>query len=89
MLRKTWHIIHEILSLLFIKYVSDRYAGQPYAPIVIPDGASFKDMMALKGKDDIGDRINKKIIATRCSQSSAPWDTGQTIFYPAYAHEMG
>ncbi|MEP7306363.1 MAG: hypothetical protein ABJA98_12670 [Acidobacteriota bacterium] len=30
--------------LLFIKYVSDKYAGQPYAPITIPPGASFKDM---------------------------------------------
>ena len=34
----------------------------PYAPITIPAGASFKDMVALKGKPDIGDQINKKII---------------------------
>ena len=52
-----------VLVLLFIKYVSDKYAGQPYAPITIPEGASFKDMVALKGKTDIGDQINKKIIA--------------------------
>jgi type I restriction enzyme M protein len=52
-----------VLVLLFIKYVSDKYAGQPYAPITIPHGASFKDMVALKGKPDIGDQINKKIIA--------------------------
>ncbi len=32
-------------------------------PITIPPGASFKDMVALKGKPDIGDQINKKIIA--------------------------
>jgi type I restriction enzyme M protein len=51
------------LVLLFIKYVSDKYAGQPFAPITIPKGASFKDMVALKGKSDIGDQINKKIIA--------------------------
>jgi len=51
-----------VLVLLFIKYVSDKYAGQPYAPITIPAGASFKDMVALKGKSDIGDQINKKII---------------------------
>ena len=25
-----------VLVLLFIKYVSDKYAGQPYAPITIP-----------------------------------------------------
>jgi hypothetical protein len=40
-----------VLVLLFIKYVSDKYAGQPYAPITIPKGASFKDMVALKGND--------------------------------------
>jgi type I restriction enzyme M protein len=51
-----------VLVLLFIKYVSDKYAGQPYAPIVIPEGASFKDMVALKGKPDIGDQINKRIV---------------------------
>lgn len=52
-----------VLVMLFIKYVSDKYAGQPYAPIKIPKGASFKDMVALKGKASIGDDINKKIIA--------------------------
>jgi type I restriction enzyme M protein len=52
-----------VLVLLFIKYISDKYAGVPFAPIIIPEGASFKDMVALKGKPDIGDQINKKIIA--------------------------
>jgi type I restriction enzyme M protein len=52
-----------VLVLLFIKYVSDKYAGVPYAPITIPPGSSFKDMVALKGTSDIGDQINKKIIA--------------------------
>lgn len=52
-----------VLSLLFIKYISDKYAGQKYAPINIPAGASFADMVAMKGKTDIGDQINKKIIA--------------------------
>lgn len=52
-----------VLVMLFIKYVSDKYAGQPYAPITIPEGASFADMVALKGKPTIGDDINKKIIA--------------------------
>ena len=51
-----------VLVLLFIKYVSDKYADVPFAPITIPEGASFKDMVALKGKSDIGDQINKKII---------------------------
>jgi len=52
-----------VLVLLFIKYVSDKYANQPYAPITIPPGASFRDMVALKGKPDIGDQINKRIVA--------------------------
>lgn len=52
-----------VLSLLFIKYVSDKYAGVPYAPIKIPVGADFKAMVALKGATDIGDQINKHIIA--------------------------
>ena len=51
-----------VLVLLFVKYISDRYAGQPYSPITIPPGASFADMVALKGKSDIGDQINKKIL---------------------------
>lgn len=51
-----------VLVLLFIKYISDKYAGQPFAPIQIPEGASFADMVALKGKSDIGEQINIKII---------------------------
>jgi type I restriction enzyme M protein len=51
-----------VLVMLFIKYISDRYANQPFAPIRIPAGATFQDMVALKGKDTIGDDINKKII---------------------------
>lgn len=51
-----------VLVLLFIKYISDKYAGQPFAPIQIPEGASFADMVALKGRSDIGDQINKKIV---------------------------
>lgn len=52
-----------VLVMLFVKYISDKWANQPYAPINIPQGASFADMVALKGKVDIGDQINKKILA--------------------------
>ena len=51
-----------VLVLLFIKYISDKYAGEPFAEIQIPEGAGFADMVALKGRSDIGDQINKKII---------------------------
>lgn len=51
-----------VLVMLFIKYISDRYANVPYAPIKIPKGATFQDMVALKGNPNIGDLINKNII---------------------------
>lgn len=47
-----------ILVLLFVKYVSDKYAHDPDAIIEIPEGGSFKDMQALKGNKDIGNQIN-------------------------------
>jgi type I restriction enzyme M protein len=38
-----------VLVMLFIKYVSDKYAGVPFAGVTVPAGASFADMVALKG----------------------------------------
>ncbi|HUX42188.1 MAG TPA: class I SAM-dependent DNA methyltransferase [Rectinemataceae bacterium] len=53
-----------VLFMLFIKYISDKYgnSGDFAPPVTIPRGASFKDMVALKGKSDIGDKINTQII---------------------------
>ena len=51
-----------VLTLLFIKYISDKYQGDPFGTINVPEGASFNDMVRLKGTNDIGDRINKQII---------------------------
>src|ERR1700737_2755286 len=53
-----------VLFMLFIKYVSDKYANYDgfEPPIVIPKGASFKDMVALKGNPDIGNKINTQVI---------------------------
>jgi len=53
-----------VLFMLFIKYISDKYGNSDdfAPPVVIPQGASFKDMVALKGKADIGDKINTQII---------------------------
>ena len=50
-----------ILTLLFMKYVSDKYAKNPYAGIDVPEGGSFNDMVDLIGKKEIGDGINKII----------------------------
>lgn len=51
-----------VLALLFVKYISDKYKGLPYADIKIPQGASFQDMVALSGDKEIGDKINKNIL---------------------------
>lgn len=46
-----------ILTLLFVKYVSDR-AGLPDALIEVPPGASFTDMKALRGSKNIGEGMD-------------------------------
>ncbi|QVM92108.1 type I restriction-modification system subunit M [Pseudomonas entomophila] len=69
-----------VLFMLFIKYISDKYGNSDdFAPPVnIPLGASFKDMIALKGDADIGNKINTQIIQplidanTRLARSDFP-----------------
>ncbi|HRL52692.1 MAG TPA: N-6 DNA methylase [Acidovorax temperans] len=53
-----------VLFMLFIKYITDKYGNSDdfEPPVSIPKGASFKDMIALKGKSDIGEKINTQII---------------------------
>lgn len=50
-----------VLTLLFVKYVSDKYTGNPYATIHVPDDGSFGAMVRLKGDKEIGDKMNKII----------------------------
>ncbi len=50
-----------VLTLLFMKYVSDRNAGRKDALIAVPDGGGFADMVRLKGDKEIGEKINKII----------------------------
>lgn len=50
-----------ILTLLFVKYVSDRYKGVDYPDIDIPEGGSFDDMVNLIGDKNIGEGVNKVI----------------------------
>jgi len=50
-----------VLTLLFMKYVSDKYAGDDYGLIMVPEGAGYDDMVALKNDKEIGDKINKII----------------------------
>jgi type I restriction enzyme M protein len=50
-----------VLTLLFMKYVSDKAASARRSLIEVPKGASFADIVALKGDKEIGDKINKII----------------------------
>lgn len=47
-----------VLTLLFVKYVSDKAKADRHSPIEVPQGGSFDDLVALKGKPDIGEKIN-------------------------------
>jgi type I restriction enzyme M protein len=55
------HYKDYVLTLLFMKYVSDKLAASPNSLIEVPDGGSFADTVKLKGDKEIGDRINKII----------------------------
>jgi type I restriction enzyme M protein len=74
-----------VLFMLFIKYISDKYGdSDDFAPpVTIPKGASFKDMVALKGKSDIGDKINTQIIQPLIDANAAwPAATSPTSTTP-------
>ena len=69
-----------VLFMLFIKYITDKYGDSTdfAPPVTIARGASFKDMLELRGKSDIGDKINTQVIAplvqanTRLARSDFP-----------------
>jgi len=50
-----------ILSILFVKYISDKYKNQKDSAITVPNGGGFDDMIRLKGKTEIGNEMNKII----------------------------
>jgi type I restriction enzyme M protein len=50
-----------ILTLLFVKYVTDRYKGDRFAEIIVPEGGSFDDMIAIKNDANIGEKMDKII----------------------------
>jgi type I restriction enzyme M protein len=53
-----------VLFMLFIKYITDKYGNSVDVapPVIIPKSAIFDDMVALKGKSYIGDKINTQIV---------------------------
>lgn len=48
-----------VLVLLFVRYVSDKYAGKTDQIVDVPAGGGFLDLVKLKNKTDIGEGINK------------------------------
>ncbi len=50
-----------ILTLLFMKYISDKAASPDGSLIYVPDGGGFTDMVKRKGDIEIGDKVNKII----------------------------
>ena len=50
-----------VLTLLFVKYVTDKFKGDKYSAITIPSGGSFDDLVKLKNNDEIGEKMDKVI----------------------------
>ncbi|MCK9266717.1 type I restriction-modification system subunit M [bacterium] len=48
-----------VLVLLFVRYVSDKYADERNPLVVIPEGGGFKDLVKLIGNTNIGEEVNK------------------------------
>lgn len=52
-----------ILTLLFVKYVTDKFKGDKYADIIVPEGGSFDDMVDILGNSEksknIGEEMDK------------------------------
>lgn len=69
-----------VLTILFLKYVSDKYASNPNALLEIPKGSTFQDMINLKGDPYIGDKINKHIIAPIAEANDLKGVIDQTDF---------
>ena len=52
-----------VLVILFVKYITDKSRSDNKFMIDIPDGCYFEDFVALKGKANIGEEMNKKMAA--------------------------
>lgn len=53
-----------VLIVLFVKYLSDK-VGQPGFRLKVPESCSFKDFVALKQDDKIGEKMNTKLEAIK------------------------
>ena len=70
-----------VLFMLFIKYVTDEYGSSTdfAPPVTIPKGASFKNMLELRGKSDIGDKINTQVIAPLAGKAPGRSSKNETV----------
>lgn len=50
-----------VLTMLFLKYISDKVKSDNDIYFDLPEGCSFEDIVALKGKSNIGEEIQKKL----------------------------
>ena len=64
-----------ILTLLFMKYVSDKYAGTSDDVMIVAKGGSFADMIDVKGDKEIGSSVPLISAITLCA-----WISGPTTF---------
>ena len=49
-----------VLVLLFIKYIGDKWAGQPYAPIAIPEGPASQTWSRSKARPTSATRSTRR-----------------------------
>lgn len=61
-----------VLTFLFLKYVSDKYLNDRKAMIIVPEGCSFPDMVALKGDKEIGEKLNM-VLEGIAKENELPW----------------
>ena len=52
-----------VLTMLFLKYISDKVKSDSDLYFELPEGCSFDDIIALKNKPNIGEEIQKKLHA--------------------------
>ena len=57
-----------VLTMLFLKYISDRYSNDDFAIIEIPEDATFDKITELKNNKEIGDKLN--IIIRRIAEAN-------------------
>ena len=50
-----------VLTMLFLKYISDKVQSDSDIFFDLPEGCFFNDIVALKGKPNIGEEIQKKL----------------------------